>query len=335
MNELLPGFEDIRAAAVRIAPHVQRTPLLRSGELSRLMGVDVHLKCENFQAAGAFKSRGACNAVFSLSEREAARGVATHSSGNHAAALARAAQRRGIPAWVVMPRNAAGVKRAAVAAFGAEIIDSEPALAAREQAAAAVVARTGAAFVHPYDDARVIAGQGTAILELQDGGIAPALVLTPVGGGGLLSGTAIAVRALWPSARVVGAEPQGADDAARSWASGRRERQLDPRTIADGLRGELSEQTYALIRSYVSDIVTVTEAGIVEAMQRVWRELGILIEPSSAVPVAALLEGRVRAPAGPVVVVISGGNVDAAVAPWAGGPSGTRAAAPARRRLYP
>jgi threonine dehydratase len=335
VNELPPGFEDIRAAAVRIAPHVQRTPLLRSGELSRLMGVDVHLKCENFQAAGAFKSRGACNAVFSLSDAEAARGVATHSSGNHAAALARAAQRRGIPAWVVMPRNAAGVKRAAVAAFGAEIIDSEPTLAGREQTAAAVVARTGAAFVHPYDDARVIAGQGTAILELQADGIAPALVLTPVGGGGLLSGTAIAVRALWPAASVVGAEPAGADDAARSWASGRLVHQADPRTIADGLRGELSERTFALIRSYVSDIVTVSEAGILEAMQRVWRELGILIEPSSAVPVAALLEGRVRAPAGPVVVVISGGNVDAAMAPWASGPSGTRSAAPARRRRYP
>jgi threonine dehydratase len=321
MNELLPGFDDVRAAAVRIAPHVQRTPLLRSGELSRLLGADVRLKCENFQAAGAFKSRGACNAVFSLSDAEAARGVATHSSGNHAAALARAAQRRGIPAWVVMPRNAAGVKRAAVAAFGAEIIDCEPTLAARERAAAEVVARTGADFVHPYDDPRVIAGQGTAILELEGEGIEPALVLVPVGGGGLLSGTAISVRALWPAARVVGAEPQGADDAARSWASGRRERQTDPRTIADGLRGELSERTFALIRSYVSDIVTVSEAGIVDAMRRVWHELGILMEPSSAVPVAALLEGRVRAPAGPVVVIVSGGNVDAALTPWAAAPA--------------
>ena len=322
MDELLPGFDAIRAAAARIAPYVRRTPLRRSGELSRLAGADVFLKCENFQAAGAFKSRGACNAVFSLSETEAGRGVATHSSGNHAAALARAAQLRGIPAWVVMPRNAAGVKRAAVAAFGAEIIDCDPTLAAREQAAAAVVARTGADFVHPYDDPRVIAGQGTAILELEGEGIEPALVLTPVGGGGLLSGTAISVRALWPAARVVGAEPQGADDAARSWASGRRERQSDPRTIADGLRGELSDRTFALIRSYVSDIVTVSEAGIVDAMQHVWRELGILIEPSSAVPVAALLEDRVRAPAGPVVVIVSGGNVDAALAPWASVPAG-------------
>jgi threonine dehydratase len=322
MSELAPTFEDICAAAARIAPHVQRTPLLRSAELSRLAGVDVFLKCENLQVAGAFKSRGACNAVFSLSEEAAARGVATHSSGNHAAALARAAQRRGIPAWVVMPRDAAAVKRAVVAALGAAIIDCEPTIAAREQAAAEVVARTGAAFVHPYDDPRVIAGQGTAILELEGAGIGPELVLTPVGGGGLLSGTAIAVRALWPAARVVGVEPAGADDAARSWASGRRERQADPRTIADGLRGELSDRTFALIRSYVSDIVTVTEAGIVDAMQRVWCELGLLIEPSSAVPVAALLERRVLTGSGRVVVIVSGGNVDTALAPWAAAPAG-------------
>lgn len=317
MNATLPDFDDVRAAAVRIAPHVRRTPLLRSAELSRLVGTEVLLKCENFQAAGAFKSRGACNAVFSLTEAEAARGVATHSSGNHAAALARAAQRRAIPAWVVMPRNAAGVKRAAVAAFGAGIIDCEPTLAAREQAAAEVVARTGATLVHPYDDPRVIAGQGTAMLEVREAGIEPALVLAPVGGGGLLGGTAIAVRALWPAGRVVGTEPEGADDAARSWVSGRRELQTDPRTIADGLRGELSERTYTLIRAHVSDVVTVSEAGILEAMQRVWRELGILIEPSSAVPVAALLEDRVRVRAGPVVVIITGGNVDPALAPWA------------------
>lgn len=317
MNATLPDFEDVRAAAVRIAPHVERTPLRRSAELSRLVGADVLLKCENLQAAGAFKSRGACNAVFSLTEAEAARGVATHSSGNHAAALARAAQRRGILAWVVMPRDAAGVKRAAVAAFGAAIIDCEPTLAARERAAAEVVARTGATLVHPYDDPRVIAGQGTAMLEVADAGIEPALALAPVGGGGLLGGTAIAVRALWPAARVVAVEPEGADDAARSWASGRRERQTDPRTIADGLRGELSERTYALLRAHVSDVVTVSEAGIVAAMRHVWRELGMLIEPSSAVPVAALLEGRVRVQAGPVVVIITGGNVDAALAPWA------------------
>jgi threonine dehydratase len=210
-----------------------------------------------------------------------------------------------------------------VAAFGASVIDCEPTLAARERAAAEVVARTGAALVHPYDDPCVIAGQGTAILELETAGLQPGVVLAPVGGGGLLSGTALSVRALWPAARVVGAEPAGADDAARSFASGRRHGQDDPRTIADGLRGALSDRTFALIRAHVSDIVTVSEAGIVAAMQHVWREHGALIEPSAAVAVAALLERRLPAAAGPVVVIISGGNVDAALAPWATAPAGT------------
>jgi threonine dehydratase len=213
-----------------------------------------------------------------------------------------------------MPRNAPAVKRAAVAAFGATIIDCEPTLRAREQAAAELVASSGAVFVHPYDDPRVIAGQGTAILELESGGLAPALVLVPVGGGGLLSGTAISVRALWPGAQVIGVEPSGADDAARSFASGRREPQTDPRTVADGLRGALSERTFAIIRSYVSDIVTVSEAGILAAMCAVRDATGMLIEPSAAVPVAALLEERVRPRAGPVVVILSGGNVDPALA---------------------
>jgi threonine dehydratase len=313
VSDTAPGLAEIRAAAARIAPHVLRTPLRSCVFLSRRLGVDVFLKCENLQVAGAFKSRGACNAVFSLGEAEAARGVATHSSGNHAAALARAAQRRGIPATVVMPRNASAVKRSAVASHGAAIVDCEPTLAAREVAAAELIARTGAAFVHPYDDPRVIAGQGTAILELTDAGLVPALVLAPVGGGGLLSGTALAVHALWPTARVVGAEPAGADDAARSFASGTRQQQLDPHTIADGLRGELSERTFAIIRSHVSDIVTVSEAGIVAGMHLIRDATGMLIEPSAAVPVAALLEQRLGGLAGPVVVILSGGNVDPAL----------------------
>jgi threonine dehydratase len=306
-----PGFDDIVAAAARIAPYVLRTPVRRSAALSRHSGVEVHYKCENLQAAGAFKSRGACNAVFALEAGAAARGVATHSSGNHAAALARAAQLRGIPATVVMPRGAPAVKRAAVVAFGAAIVECEPTLAAREQAAAQLLARSGASFVHPYDDPHVIAGQGTAILEVVDAGLEPAMVLTPVGGGGLLSGTAIAVRTRWPRACVVGTEPAGADDAARSFASGVRQRQSDPRTLADGLRGELSERTFALIRAHVGDIVTVSEAGIVAAMRQVREETGMLIEPSAAVPVAALLEARVRPAAGPLVIILSGGNVDA------------------------
>ncbi|MFO1402535.1 MAG: pyridoxal-phosphate dependent enzyme [Steroidobacteraceae bacterium] len=311
MDPPAPGFDDVLAAAARIAPYVVRTPLLHSAGLSRHCGVAVYYKCENLQAAGAFKSRGACNAVFALEAAAAARGVATHSSGNHAAALARAAQLRGIPATVVMPRGAPAVKRAAVAAFGAAILECEPTLAAREQAAAQLVARSGANFVHPYDDPRVIAGQGTAILEVAEAGLEPAMVLAPVGGGGLLGGTAIAAHARWPRARVLGAEPAGADDAARSFASGVRQPQRDPRTLADGLRGELSARTFALIRALASDIVTVSEAGILAAMRHVRAETGMLVEPSAAVPVAALLEERVRPLEGPLVLILSGGNVDA------------------------
>lgn len=309
-----PTFDDIVAAARRIAPYVHRTPVLHSTALSELLGARVDFKCENFQKAGAFKSRGACNAVFSLSDAEAARGVATHSSGNHAAALARAAQLCRIPAYVVMPRNAPRVKRAAVEGYGGTVVDCEPTLAAREAAAAEVVARTGAAFVHPYDDPRVIAGQGTALLEVYEAGLRPDLVLAPVGGGGLISGTALTARAVLPDARVYGAEPAGADDAARSLATGVLQPQTAPRTIADGLRTALSPLTFDLIRANVDGIVTVEEAAIVEAMRAVWHHLKIVIEPSCAVPVAALLERKVRAQH--AVVILTGGNVDLDALPW-------------------
>jgi threonine dehydratase len=246
--------------------------------------------------------------VFSLSDEEAARGVATHSSGNHAAALARAAQRRGIPAYVVMPSNAPAVKRAAVEGYGGQVIECEPTLAAREAAAAEVVARTGAEFVHPYDDARVIAGQGTALLEVCDDGLRPDLVLAPVGGGGLMSGTALTARARLPGACVWGAEPAGADDAARSLATGVLQPQLAPRTIADGLRTALSPMTFEMIRRDVDGIAVVTEQSILDAMRLVWHYLKIVIEPSCAVPVAALLERRVGGDH--AVVVLTGGNVD-------------------------
>ncbi|MFT3905372.1 MAG: pyridoxal-phosphate dependent enzyme [Steroidobacteraceae bacterium] len=316
----LPGFADVRAAALRIAPYVRRTPLLHSEELSHQLGVRCYFKCENFQYMGAFKARGACNAVFALDAAAAARGVLTHSSGNHGAALARAAQLRGIPSYVVMPRNVAALKRANVAAYGAEIVECEATLAAREQTAAALQARTGGCFVHPYDDPLVIAGQGTAMLELESAAFVPGAVLTPVGGGGLLSGTALVTRRLWPQARMLAAEPAGADDAARSFASGARQGVKAPQTMADGLRGELSERTFELVRTSVDDIVTVTEAGIVAAMRLVWNRLKILIEPSSAVPVAALLERRFAALPGPVVIVLSGGNVDLETLPFAAQP---------------
>jgi threonine dehydratase len=304
----MPEFDDVQAAARRIAPHVHRTPVLHSTELSRLLGLRVDFKCENFQKAGAFKSRGACNAVFAISEAAAARGVATHSSGNHAAALARAAQRRGIPAYVVMPTNAPTVKRAAVEGYGGHVIECAPTLAAREATAADVVERTGAFFVHPYDEPLVIAGQGTALLEVCDDGLRPDLVLAPVGGGGLLSGTSLTARARLPGVRVWGAEPDGADDAARSLTTGVLQPQTAPHTIADGLRTGLSARTFELIRGNVDGIATVSEQSILDAMRMVWHYLKIVIEPSCAVPVAALLEKKVSG--NHAVVILTGGNVD-------------------------
>ena len=309
-----PEFSDIEAAAVRIAPHVRRTPLLDSAELSTRFGLAVEFKCENLQEAGAFKSRGAVNAVFALPASVAPRGVATHSSGNHAAALARAAQRRGIPAFIVMPRGAPRIKRAAVESFGGRVVECEPTLAARESAAAALVAETGATLVHPYDNALVIAGQGTIALELTTTTDRPDAVLVPVGGGGLLAGTALAVKHLWPGTRVIGVEPEIADDAFLSFTTGRLHPQREPRTVADGLRGALSERTLRLARAHVDAIVTVTEASIVAAMRLLFERLKLVVEPSAAVPVAALLEQAVDARR--VVVILSGGNVDLESLPW-------------------
>jgi threonine dehydratase len=309
-----PNFDDIEAAARRIEGMVQRTPLLASVELSRALGAGAEFKCENLQSAGAFKSRGACNAVFALDDADAAHGVATHSSGNHAAALSRAARLRGIPAYIVMPRGAARIKRAAVEAFGGRVQECEPTLAAREAAAAELVRTTGATLVHPYDNSRVIAGQGTIVLELAAQTAAPDAVLVPVGGGGLLCGTALASRRLWPRVRVVGVEPAGADDAQRSFVSGELQPQTAPQTIADGLRGALSARTLRIARAHVDEIVTVGEDSIVAAMRLIFDVLKVVVEPSAAVPVAALLEGKLRAAR--VVVVLSGGNFDLDALPW-------------------
>jgi threonine dehydratase len=314
-----PEFVDIETAAARIAPHVRRTPLLPAEQLTEQLGVSVDFKCENLQQAGAFKSRGAVNAVFALSEDAAGRGVATHSSGNHAAALARAARLRGIPAYIVMPRGAPRIKRAAVESFGGRVVECEPTLAAREAAAAALVADTGATLVHPYDDPQVIAGQGTIVLELAAASAAPDVVLVPVGGGGLLGGTALAAARLWPGTRVIGVEPLGADDACRSFTSGVLQPQTDPHTIADGLRGALSARTLRLARAHAAAIVTVREDSIVAAMRLLFESLKVVVEPSGAVPLAALLERTVAARR--VVVVLSGGNVDLDALPWSGVPS--------------
>ncbi len=305
-----PCFDDILRAADRIAPYVRRTPVL-AGEGP---WAGLYFKCENLQAVGAFKARGACNAVFALSDVAAERGVVTHSSGNHAAALSRAARLRGIPAYIVMPRGAPAVKRAAVEEWGGIVTECEPTLVSREATAAALCARTGGVLVHPYDDPAVIAGQGTALLELTESMDSPDVVLAPVGGGGLLAGTALAARARWPGVRVIGVEPVGADDAARSWSSGILQPQLAPATLADGLRGALSARTFRLAQAYVDDIVTVSEDAIVAAMRLLFDHLKLVVEPSGAVPLAAVLEGRVSAAR--TAMILTGGNVDLSQLPW-------------------
>jgi threonine dehydratase len=312
-----PTLQDIRAAAGRIRPYIHHTPVLTSSALNGMCGTELFFKCENFQKVGAFKIRGATNAVFLLSDEEAARGVATHSSGNHAAALALAARWRGVPAYVVMPQNAPAVKRAAVAGYGAHIFDCAPTLAAREQRLAEVVQQTGAAFIHPYNDYRVIAGQGTAALELCEEVPGLDVVMAPVGGGGLLSGTALAVAGVSPGTRVIAAEPARADDAYRSLRAGRIIPATHPDTVADGLRTSLGDRTFPIIQKHVAGIVTVSEEAIVSAMRHVWERMKIVVEPSGVVPLAALLSGAIDLRGRRVGIIFSGGNVDLDHLPWA------------------
>jgi threonine dehydratase len=295
---------------------VHRTPVLTSRSLDAVAEATLFFKCENLQKVGAFKARGACNAVFSLDNAEARRGVVTHSSGNHGAAVAWAAARRGIPAWVVMPENSAEIKKAAVQGLGATVRFCAPTLEARDTTCAAVLAETGAVLVHPYDDWRVIAGQGTAALELLEEIPDLDAIITPVGGGGLLSGTAIASRGMKPSIRIYGAEPAGADDAWRSLQSGRIVPQTDPRTIADGLRSSLGVKTFAVLSTLVDAIGTTSEEAIVQAMRLTWDKLKLVIEPSAAVPLAALIERKLPVAGLRVGIVVSGGNVDLDRLPW-------------------
>jgi threonine dehydratase len=312
----LPDVAAIRAAAARIAPHVHRTPLFTCRSLDAEVGAQLLFKAENLQRTGAFKARGATNAVFSLSEAEARRGVVTHSSGNHGAALAYAAARRGIPAFVVMPDNAARVKLDNVRRQGATIRLCAPNPAAREAACAEVQRETGAVLVHPFDDPRVIAGQGTAALELLLQASDLDVVVAPVGGGGLLSGTAIAVRSSSPATKVYGAEPANADDAARSFRSGRVEPLPAAVTLADGLRTTLSLRTLGAIRGGVEAVGVASEAAIVRAMRMFWERAKLLIEPSAAVPLACLLEGTLEVRGARVGIILSGGNVDLDRLPW-------------------
>jgi threonine dehydratase len=311
----LPDLDAMRAAQARIAPHVHRTPVFSCHALDAEVGAELFFKAENLQRTGAFKARGASNAVFLLSEAEARHGVVTHSSGNHGAAVAYAAARRGIPAFVVMPETAPRVKQENVRRRGATIRFCAPTIEARDAACAAVRRETGALLVHPFDDVRVIAGQGTAALELLEQSHGLDAIIAPVGGGGLLSGTSIAVKSMAP-VRVFGAEPTNADDAARSFRSGNVEPLPAATTIADGLRTTLSPRTLAAIRTNVDAIGTASEAGIVRAMRMIWERMKIIVEPSAAVPFACLLEATLDVRGMRVGIIVSGGNVDLDRLPW-------------------
>jgi threonine dehydratase len=305
-----PSLTDVRAAHDRIRPFVHRTPVLTCSAINALASARVFFKCENFQKVGAFKIRGATNAVQSLSEEAAARGVVTHSSGNHAAALALAAHRRGIPAYIVMPSNAPPNKREAVAGYGGRITFCEPTQAAREATCAGLVRQTGATLVHPYDDDAVIAGQGTAALELLEEVPDLDAILAPVGGGGLLSGTLIAAKGVRPHVRVIGCEPALADDAAASLQEGRIVPARPPITIADGLRTSLGERTFPIIRELVETIALAEEAEIRAALRLMLERMKVVVEPSSAVPLAALLHRPLGLAGKRVGIIVSGGNLD-------------------------
>lgn len=311
-----PELEDLRRAHERIAPHVHRTPVMSSHLLDEITGARAFFKCEHLQKVGAFKARGAVNAVLSLDEEQAAAGVATHSSGNHGAALAMAAAVRGIPAHIVMPADAPAVKKAAVQAYGGQITECEPTQAGRIATLEEVVVATGAHVVHPYNDARTVAGQGTVALELLEQVPDLEVIAVPVGGGGLLAGTAIAVKSINPKIEVIAVEPEGADDAFRSFGLGQLQGNTRPDTIADGLRSSLGELNFDIIRKHVDTIVTVPDALIIEAMQLQWTRMKQVVEPSGAVSFAGLLEHPERFRGRKTGVVISGGNVDLGALPW-------------------
>jgi threonine dehydratase len=305
-----PAFEDILSAHQRMGQFIHRTPVLTSHSLNEIFYSNMFFKCENFQKAGAFKFRGATNAVLRLGEEKAAKGVATHSSGNHAAALALAARNRGIKAYVVMPQNAPEIKKKAVEGYGAEITFCEPTLEARETTLAKVIERTGASEIHPYNNFDVISGQGTAVKELIEDKGPFDVILCPVGGGGLLAGTSIATKNMLPGAKVIACEPSGADDAYRSFNDGKIHPSVNPNTIADGLLTSLGELNFEVIKTKTDQIVTVSDGAIIKAMRMIWERMKIIVEPSSAVPLAAIIENKVDVKNKKTGIILSGGNVD-------------------------
>ncbi|MBK0401056.1 pyridoxal-phosphate dependent enzyme [Limibaculum sp. M0105] len=312
----IPTFADVEAAARRAAPYIHRTPVLTSSFLNALTGAELFFKCENFQKAGAFKVRGACNAVFGLSDENAAKGVATHSSGNHALSLSYAAGRRGIPCHVVMPRTAPQAKKDAVRGYGGQITECEPSTSSREAVFAEVEARTGAEFVHPYNDPRVIAGQGTCSLELNEQVPGLDAVIAPIGGGGMVSGTCLTLSTIAPQVKIYAAEPEQADDAFRSFKAGQIIADDAPVTVADGLKVPLKELTWHFVSNHVTDILTASEQEIVDATKLTWARMKIVMEASSAVPLATILKNREVFAGKRVGVIITGGNVDLDKLPW-------------------
>ena len=314
--EQIPTKADIQQAASRIGKYIHQTPILSSENLNTLFGCQLFFKCENLQKAGAFKSRGAVNTVFLLGNDEVKNGVCTHSSGNHAAALSRAAALRKIDAHIVMPDNSSKVKISAVKHYGGKITFCKPTLASRETTLTKVIAKTGAFEIHPYNDQRIIAGQATAAMEMFGEINSLDIIVAPVGGGGLLSGTALATKYFSNKTKVIAAEPEQVDDAFRSFKSKTFIPSVNPDTIADGLRTSLGSLTYPIVLKYVDDIVTVSEKGIVEAMKLIWERMKIIVEPSSAVPLAAILEKKFDYSGKKIGIIISGGNVDLTDLPW-------------------
>jgi threonine dehydratase len=312
----IPTFDDVLAAHARIAPYIHRTPVLTSSYLNDLTGAELFFKCENFQKAGAFKVRGACNAVFGLSDEMAAKGVCTHSSGNHALSLSYAAGRRGIPCNVVMPRTAPQAKKDAVRGYGGVITECDPSTTSREAVFADVQARTGGEFVHPYNDPRVIAGQATCSREFLDQVDGLDALIAPIGGGGMISGTCLTVSNIAPGVDIYAAEPKNADDAFRSFKAGHIIADDAPETVADGLKVPLKDLTWHFVSNHVTDIFTATEDQIIDAMKLTWKRMKIVMEPSCAVPLATILANPETFRGRRVGVIITGGNVDLDTLPW-------------------
>lgn len=312
----LPDLDTIRIAAERIRPYTHRTPLLSNASINQITGAEIFFKCENLQKAGAFKSRGACNAVFSLSEDQLGKGVGTHSSGNHAQALARAASLRKTDAFIVMPETSPRVKVAGVEGYGGKITFCKPTLEAREETLKKIIGETGALEIHPYNDYTIITGQATCAMEIYEDMEDLDIIMAPVGGGGLLSGTGLSSKYISPGTRVIAAEPEMADDAYRSFYQGKFIPSTNPNTIADGLLTSLGSLTYPIIKDYVHEIVTVSEDGIIKAMRLVWERMKTVIEPSSAVPLAAILENKLEVKGKKIAIILSGGNIDLDSLPW-------------------